>query len=295
MYKHGIEAIYFAYEPDDRIYVSIGRMLRQKKAVDSIKIFLTANVEDDAFEDKITGIFKNYRDKTEYKIIYIKRKDFGHGRTRQEAMDSSKYDHVLLITQDAVPVNDMLTANLYAALENEDAACSYARQEAYSYANEVEKLYRRFNYPAMSRSKTASDLEKTGIKTFFCSDVCCMYKHDIFDSLGGFDVSLKFNEDSIFAFHAIKGGYSVEYAADAIVYHSHNDALIKQFRRSRDLARSQKEHPEVFENVSSENEGIRFFVHSAKYLVKKKDYKDLFILFCTCAVKYAGYFIGKKN
>ena len=34
MYKQGIEAIYFVYEPDDRIYVSIGRMLRQKKKVD---------------------------------------------------------------------------------------------------------------------------------------------------------------------------------------------------------------------------------------------------------------------
>ena len=294
MYKQGIEVIYFAYEPDDRIYVSISRILHQKVPVRSVRIYVTANVEDDDLEKRIDDIFKNNAGNIHHEIIYVKRNDFGHGKTRQAAMKTSEYEYVLLMTQDAVPVNEFLTEKMSEALKNEDAACVYARQEAYPYASEVEKLYRKFNYPTASRSKTASDLEKIGIKAFFCSDVCCMYKHEIFDSLGGFDESLKFNEDSIFAYNALKGGYSVEYAADAVVFHSHDDTIIQQFKRSRALAVSQKEHPEIFENVSSENEGMRFFMISAKYLMKKKKYKDIFALFRTCAAKYAGYCAGKR-
>ena len=328
MYKNGIEVIYFAYRPDKKLFHSLAMISSQELLPDSVRIFLTVEDEaydrmsgdgqkdvtysidskqpgdgasleitdigwerpDDGFLEKVRIAADGIRN---ISVEYIKRSEFGHGRTRQIAMDSSKYEKVLLITQDAVPQGRDLTLNLSRALEDPDAACAYARQTAYRDSDDIEKIYRKFNYPATSRSKTASDIKKMGIKAFFSSDVCCMYKHDIFDTIGGFDKSLKFNEDSIFAFHALKAGYTVEYAADAVVFHSHSDPLKVKFKRSIELAVSQKEHPEVFGSVSSEHEGIRFLFVALRYLVKKKNYIGITKLFMNCIAKYAGYFYGK--
>ena len=305
MYIEGLEVIYFAYKPGRKFFVSLERMARQILLPDAVTIYMT--VEDDdpvlkrgaaaltslygaEFEDKVrkacTGIRK-------VNIEYVERSEFRHGGTRQKAMDSSGYERVLLMTQDAVPLNRKLTLELDRALDNSDAATAYARQTAYPNADTVERLYRQFNYPETSMSKNASDIDKIGIKAFFCSDVCCMYKHDLFDRLGGFDVTLNFNEDSIFAYYALKSGYTVEYAARAEVYHSHNESFKAKYLRSRQLARSQKDHPEVFSNVSSAHEGMRFFTGTLKTLIKSGDIKGIFSLISNCAAKYLGYIAGK--
>ena len=55
----------------------------------------------------------------------------------------------------------------------------------------------------------------------------------------------------------MKQGYRIAYAADAVVFHSHNYTALEQLRRNFDLAVSQADHPEVFAGISSEGEGIR--------------------------------------
>ena len=66
----------------------------------------------------------------------------------------------------------------------------------------------------------------------------------------------------------IQKGYSVVYAADARVYHSHNYSGRQQFHRNFDLGVSQAEHPEIFEGVPSEGEGIRLVKRSLGYLIR---------------------------
>ena len=77
-----------------------------------------------------------------------------------------------------------------------------------------------------------------------------------------------FNEDMICAGTMIQKGYSVVYAADARVYHSHNYSGRQQFHRNFDLGVSQAEHPEIFEGVPSEGEGIRLVKRSLGYLIR---------------------------
>ena len=76
-----------------------------------------------------------------------------------------------------------------------------------------------------------------------------------------------FNEDMIFAGKRIYAGDKVAYVAEAKVIHSHNYTGRQQFHRNFELAVSQAQHPEVFEGVPSEGEGIRMVKATAKYLV----------------------------
>ena len=98
----------------------------------------------------------------------------------------------------------------------------------------------------------------------------------------------------IFAAKAIQAGYSVLYAADAKVIHSHNYSPMEQFRRNFDLAVSQRDHPEVFSGIRSEGEGIRLVKETAGYLIRSGRGLLVFKLVIDSGCKYMGYLAGKR-
>ena len=98
----------------------------------------------------------------------------------------------------------------------------------------------------------------------------------------------------IYAAGVIKAGYAVMYAADARVIHSHNMSVGQQFRRNFDLAVSQADHPEVFEGIPSEEEGIRMVKRTAKKLIKTGYVWLIPSLVFSSGCKYLGYLLGKR-
>ena len=145
----------------------------------------------------------------------------------------------------------------------------------------------------MSLLKGKEDEDELGIKTYFCSNVCAAYRRDIYLKLGGFTKKTIFNEDMIFAGHAVEAGYQIAYAADAQVVHSHNYTAMQQLHRNFDLGVSQADHPEVFGRLHSEGEGIRLVKKTAKWLVENGHVLLLPQLVMASGSNYAGYWLGK--
>ena len=227
-------------------------------------------------------------------VYHIAQKDFDHGRTRAFGAAKSDADVVMFMTQDAIPADEYLVERLTEVFnQGVSIAVAYARQLPREDCHLVEQYTRQFNYPEQSRIKTKADIPTLGIKTFFCSDVCAAYRKDIFEKLGGFESPVIFNEDMFFAANAIEHGYGVAYAAEARVIHSHNYTMRQQFHRNFDLAVSQKQHPEIFEKVSSEAEGMRLVKSTVKYLCKIGKPWLIFHFGMQCVGKYAGYWMGK--
>lgn len=228
-------------------------------------------------------------------VHHITRQEFDHGGTRNWAIEQSGADYVLCMTQDAMPADEKMVENLVKALEQEKGiAAAYGRQLPAKDCRLAERFTRQFNYPENSYVKWEKDIEKLGIKTFFCSNVCAMYDRMIYLNLGGFVRKTIFNEDMIYAGKAIQQGFGIAYAADACVIHSHNYSAIQQFHRNFDLAVSQADHPEVFENVSSEGEGIRLVKANAMWLAKQGKPWLILPLIWNSGWKYLGYLLGKR-
>lgn len=232
-------------------------------------------------------------------LHHIKRENFDHGGTRKWGAMQSEADIVLFMTQDAVPADEFLVEHMAAQFdltEKKETAVAvvYARQLPRKDCSVIEQYTRQFNYPGESRKKSRADIKTLGIKTFFCSDVCAAYRLDIFRELGGFEEPVIFNEDMFFAAKAIEHDYVIAYAADARVIHSHNYTMAQQFHRNFDLAVSQQQHPEIFEKVSSESEGIKLVLQTAKYLFHAGKPWLVVVLFFQSAAKYAGYYMGKR-
>ena len=280
-----VDIIIPTYRPDESVVYLMKKLLKQTYPIHEIHII-----------DTETGIFpkelKNLSDKI--RISKIKPEQFDHGGTRHEGAMQSHTDIIVYMTQDAMPVNEYLVEELVKAFDNEKIAAAYARQLPNSKCNVIERYTRAFNYPEQSRIKSLKDLETLGIKTYFCSDVCAAYRKSVYESLGGFEEKTIFNEDMIMAAKIIQSGGLVKYVAEAKVIHSHNYNCKQQFQRNFDLAVSQVEHPEVFQNIKSESEGMRLVKNTMIYLIKIKKPWLIIKLILQSGFKYMGYCLGKK-
>lgn len=280
-----VDLIVPAYKPGRELDLLLEKIQEQTHKVRKI---ILVNTEK-AYLDE-----NRYKDIKNLQIHHIKKSEFDHGRTRDFGAKLSDADILVFMTQDAVPKNERLIENLLGPFENPEIGAAYARQLPADDCREVEKFTRAFNYPAQSSVKSLKDLDRLGIKTFFCSNVCAAYRRDLYESLGGFVKKTIFNEDMIFAGNIIKSGKSIAYAADAEVVHSHNYGNMEQLRRNFDLAVSQEDHPEVFAGVKSESEGIRLVKKSAAHLVRIGKPWLIPDLIIKSGFKFIGYKLGRK-
>lgn len=284
-----IDVIIPLYKPDRSLFRLLDMLDGQSVPVHEV---ILMNTEEKYFEQLIYGTdfkmkYKNVR------VFHISKREFDHGGTRRRAVRKSTADVFVMMTQDAIPENEMLLQELTRRLKDQVAA-AYARQLPNEQCSEAEKVARGFNYPAESGIKSSEDTKRLGIKTYFCSNVCAAYRRDIYEQLGGFVAHTIFNEDMLYAAKAVKAGYSIAYEADARVIHSHNYTNIQQLRRNFDLGVSQAEHPEVFRGVPSEAEGRRLVKETAAYLKRVHLQRQLPHFYMQCISKYMGYLLGRN-
>ena len=228
------------------------------------------------------------------KIVRVEKKDYDHGGTRNLAV--SKYsdaEFFLCMTQDAVPADALLIEKLLQCFKEEGVGAAYAKQMASENASFTERFLRLHNYPAESYRKTKADKEHLGIKTYMISNACAMYRRSRYDELGGFVTDTIFNEDMIFGASLIETGDTICYCAKARVYHTHNYGLTAQFKRSFDMAVSQRDYRSVFRKVSSEKEGIRYVKEATEYCISQRRFGDLLLFLMDSIARYGGFFLGK--
>lgn len=280
-----VDVVIPTYKPDEKFLKLLKMLQKQKYPADNIFVINTK-----------AGKFPEAAEQMEnVKISHIEPEEFDHGATRDMGMRMSRADVVVFMTQDAVPADEYVIDRLVAALDSDEMiGAAYARQLPAADCNAIEKYTRKFNYPENGRIKSKEDLPKLGIKTFFCSNVCAAYRKNIYEELGGFCKKTIFNEDMILAGQMIDAGYKIAYAADARVVHSHNYTGIQQFHRNFDMAVSQAEHPEVFEGIKSESEGIRLVKRTMLHLLKSKKACLIPKLIYQSGCKYMGYKLGRN-
>ena len=275
-----------AYHPGEEFDKLLERLSAQKYPVNKIIVMNTEK--------------KFWRENWEQKyplveVHHLTKQEFDHGATRRRGAELSDAEILIFMTQDALPADRNLVGNLVQAVAgNEKTGAAYARQLPKNDCGFLEKYTRSFNYPEQSCLKTEKDVETRGIKTYFCSNVCAAYKKDIYEKQGGFVRRTIFNEDMIYAGGLIQKGYRIAYAAEARVIHSHNYNCMQQFHRNFDLGVSQAEHPEIFEGVPSEGEGMRLVKKTLAYLIHSGRVWLIPGFVLQCAGKYVGYLAGKK-
>lgn len=288
MQKPSVDIIILTYKPQKRLMKVIDLLGNQSYPVNQIIIM---NTEEKYWNTFLYGE-KILKAQENIVVHHLSKMEFDHGDTRRRAVKRSNADFFICMTDDAIPADENLVAELLKPLLEKKAEFSYARQLPNEDCGVIETFTRGFNYPEESCIKSKEDLERLQIKTYFFSNVCAAYTRNIYDELGGFDDCAIFNEDMFIAARAIKAGYCIAYAADAKVYHSHNYKNSMQFHRNFDLGVSQAMHPEIFENISSTGEGKKLVKITIQYLKEQKKKRYIPKLIVSSAYKYIGYKLG---
>ena len=110
------------------------------------------------------------------KIITINRSKFDQGTTRNIAMEKIYSEFAIFLTQDAMPVDEYVIAELIEPMQtNQHIAMCYGRQLPRTDADFLERFTREFNYPPQSLLKTKDNIDTFGLKTFFCSIALVFY------------------------------------------------------------------------------------------------------------------------
>ena len=281
-----VDVIIPVYHPGKEFSVLLERLTEQTAVIHRI---IAMNTEENYWNKELEQKYPLLE------VHHLKKSEFDHGGTRAWAAELSDAEIMVFMTQDAVPADRNLIENLVKALEKEKMiAAAYARQLAKKTDSAIERFTRNFNYPAESRVKTQADIQALGIKTYFCSNSCAMYRKSTYEELGGFLPEAIFNEDMVFASTAINAGYSVAYVAEARVIHSHNYTGFQQFQRNFDNGVSHADNQEAFHNVETLGEGKRLVFDTARYLIRHHEFGQLFRLVYISGCKVVGYKLGEK-
>lgn len=285
-----VDLIIPVYKPKEDLACLLKKIAVQTVVVNKIILMNT----EEKYWNEFVKFYPEVNKYEKIEVHHLAKEEFDHGNTRNQGISHSEAEYILLMTQDAIPAGDDLIEKMLKAFEISNVAVAYARQLPKEDCKEAEKFTRSFNYPDVSMVKSEEDIEVLGIKAFFCSNVCAMYKKEIFEQMGGFVKKTIFNEDMIFAGRAMKKGYKIAYEADAKVIHSHNYKAMEQLRRNFDLGVSQVQHPEVFAGIKSESEGVKLVKKCIGHLWKNGYKTQILPMIVHSGFKFIGYKLGKN-
>jgi rhamnosyltransferase len=166
------------------------------------------------------------------RVVSIRRADFDHGGTRNLPLDLSDARSILFLTQDAIPAAPDTIAALVEALVCDDRiGMVFGRQLPTSTARAATRAHRETLYPSESATVTPADAAALGVRASFASNSFSGYRREALEAIGRFPQRIISHEDRWAAGMMLRRGWSVHYAANAAVYHSHEYSVGQTLRR----------------------------------------------------------------
>jgi glycosyltransferase involved in cell wall biosynthesis/GT2 family glycosyltransferase len=160
-------------------------------------------------------------------VVNIERGDFGHGRTRNLAMERTSGDHVAFITQDATPCSGWLQAYLDAFALADDVGAAYGPHlprpgTSPMIARELTEFFRTFSPDGRAQIQHAGDPS-------FLSNVNACYDRRCWEEIRFRDVD--YSEDQAFGVDLLAAGWAKVYQPAAQVLHAHDYGFTDFMRR----------------------------------------------------------------
>ncbi len=262
---------------------NLDQSLKMQKDVKLNKIHYLLTESKDSSEELLN------RNNIEY--TKIKRENFSHSLTRENAVMKSDADIIVFITQDIVVEDKHWLFHLTKNIQNGQCVAAYSRQ--ISKFDNLEKYTREKNYPDYSKIVSKKDIEELGLKTFFFSDAASAIKRSVFMELGGYDgKNLPISEDMYIAYKMIMQGYSISYEADSVVYHSHNFTLKELYDRYKLTGKFFKENS-YLDKYGTTKAGGGLAKYILSRAMKDKNLKVLLRFPFDMAARFIGMKVGK--
>ena len=169
---------------------------------------------------------------------------FSHGGTRNLLMERARGDHVVFLTQDATPGDARWLERLMAAFGLADdvaLACGPYRPRPgapVAVARELEGWFTSLAPDGAPRVDRTRAPQGPSAATFF-TDANAVVARAAWERVPFRDVP--YAEDQALAIDMLRAGYAKAFMPDAIVIHSHEYSVVRQFQRTFDEWRGLRE------------------------------------------------------
>jgi len=200
---------------------------------------------DSGSKDKTLKIINNFITKeSNGRLIEIKKTEFGHGKTRNLAMQEAKGKYVAFLTQDATPKRDDWLASYIKIMEgNKNIALAFGPHLPRTGCNpiirrDLERHFANFGDSEVVIQEKNKNKKIEGIDSFF-SDVNSCIRKSAWKKIPFRDVS--YAEDQLIAKDMLEQGFQKAYISKASVFHSHTYPVHQYLRRYFDEYRGLKE------------------------------------------------------
>lgn len=228
-------------------------------------------------------------------IRRIPAEEFDHGRTRNLGFSELDVDVCIFLTQDAIPVHPDAFRNLLRPFEEDDrVAAVFGRQIPLEGAGVFGRHGRDFNYPPVAARRTLRDAGSLGVRAAFCSNSFAAYRKSAMREIGWFPSDIVWGEDTHTAARLLSRDWAVQYAADAVVRHSHDYTLWQEFGRYFDAGvfhATERWYVELLGRA--EGEGVKFVRSELRYLRREGVPLALPRVVLRNALRWLGYRAGR--
>lgn len=278
-----VDAVIAVSKPDVLFNNCIKRLLKQSQVPDKIII-----VCDNEAEWK--GDSERLSDRVE--VHFFPGGKISRGKLKSYGAGFSDADILVFIDPEVKAYNKYLIERLIKPLSAEKkVTCSLARELAGPDCIEPERYEMIYYYPARSYAVTKETLKEATGRISPLGYGCAAVIKSAFTDLGGFeDVDLC--PEVLMACSLMEKGDRTVYCGNAVVIHSNNYSLAKQFKRYFDLGSFQKKNMNRRGYSPDIKNELRLNVKSAMYLLDYKEYLWLGYDRLYKGAKYLGWLLG---
>jgi rhamnosyltransferase len=247
-------------------------------------------VVDSSSEDETAAIAREFG----AEVIVIPCEKFDHGETRSMMARKAKGDILIFLTQDVKPAaSDALEKLIAPLLQDKNIAVTYGRQLPNPDASIVAAHLRIFNYPPQSEVRSYDDRRHLGFQTVFASNSFAAYRRTALAEVNFFKTGLIFGEDTCAVGRLLRQGYMVAYAAESMVFHSHNYTCLQELRRSFDIGVFHVTEKWLLDIYGkAEGRGWQYVQTGVSYHLQMKKSLLLPAFFWRVLLKFVGYQLG---
>jgi len=184
---------------------------------------------DSGSTDSTLDITKKYN----VKVLKISERKFTYGRSLNIGASHAKGEFVVNLSAHALPCDNQWLANLTSGFNGHNIAGVYGKQLSIGRVNPFEALRNELFFG--DKKLTFSLNDKKMLKHIHFSNGNSAIRKDIWQRFK-FNEEVPYAEDVWWQREVIRAGFSVTYAPDASVYHTHSINISNTYRNSKDCA-----------------------------------------------------------
>jgi len=178
-----------------------------------------------------------------FQFHQIPQSEFSHGGTRNRAIEKTTSEYVCLLTQDALPSDELWLYNMVIAMDAyPNAAGAFGRHKPYDHATEYTKRDLEGFFSALDNGPVAYHRRLDAVlwnlqdrphvqRLHYFSDNNSCLRRSVWEKIPYPEIS--YGEDQAWAWEVVKHGYEKIYVSSAQVYHSHDYDYEENYQRSK--------------------------------------------------------------